>query len=645
VPIQDWGRSLRKVLASGLSREQFAYGERRETQLNIPSKELLALPFYNLLPTDHVELVAFRVYVRKRCLSDLEFRADILEMCRQDICFFANVFCFVFEPRPPRGIPVKLWTDQANCLVWAWECFGRRDMGVEKTRGIGFSCLMAILYYWAARFHPQSKLGLTTKDETTLDGPDANSILGKIVYTHENMPAWFRLGRNGRDILKRNTTEHLLWFTDNNSTVQGFVPMNQKIRGLRFTSFFYDEFAFFPRDVQASLNSSVHTAPNRYFISTWSGADSVFHKIMRVERNTMLRVLTYWWNNEERWKGCYCVTKAGVVEIIDKNYAFPPDYQFCHDTPGLLRSPWVDFELSRPGATSDMQAALEELYGLQAEFGRKLFRPAAIEIAAVTVRPPTVEGNLENVGGEWKFVVERGGPIRLWGSIAALVLTGERKGGPYSAGCDLSEGLGATYSTLEVVDLKGGEQVLELAVDDKDPRDFAPYVVNILRWFCGRDGDEFCYLTFENNGRQGTVFGDELTELGYGNVMRTAYAGKVKRSDEPGSTYLGMRNGDGGLLILTELGKATLGGGCIVRSDDVRHEMSMFDKGEDEKPNYPRSEKSHGDRTHGLALAWWQGRKRMEPVAAEQRTEMRREIEHYRPQKRTWSSSWTLTKR
>jgi hypothetical protein len=186
---------------------------------------------------------------------------------------------------------------------------------------------------------------------------------------------------------------------------------------------------------------------------------------------------------------------------------------------------------------------------------------------------------------------------------------------------------------------------LDLAVDDKDPRDFAPYVVGILRWISGSLGDEFCYLTFENNGRQGTVFGDELTELGYGNIMRTQYAGKVKRADEPGSTYLGMRNGDGGLLILTELGKAALGGNCIVRSDDVRHEMSVFDKGEDEKPNYPRSEKSHGDRTQGLALAWWQGRKRMEPIAVEQRAEMRREIEQYRPQKQTWSSQWTLTRK
>jgi hypothetical protein len=90
--IKDWGKTLRKVLASGLSREQFAYGERRETQLNTPSKELLALPFYNLLPTDHVELVAFRVYVRKRCLTDLEFRADIWK-CAGKI-FASSQICF-----------------------------------------------------------------------------------------------------------------------------------------------------------------------------------------------------------------------------------------------------------------------------------------------------------------------------------------------------------------------------------------------------------------------------------------------------------------------------------------------------------------------------------------------------------------------
>ena len=49
----------------------------------------------------------------------------------------------------PSDIPMKLWVDQVDLLAWLAECFGERDIGVEKSRGIGMSWLIAIFYYWA----------------------------------------------------------------------------------------------------------------------------------------------------------------------------------------------------------------------------------------------------------------------------------------------------------------------------------------------------------------------------------------------------------------------------------------------------------------------------------------------------------------
>lgn len=621
---------MAKVLQSGLSRHVHPIAEVRETKLHEPSEQVLALPFYNLLPTDHIELLKFRIYVRERCLKDLEFRADIIEMCRLDICFFANVFCWVFEPRPPRPIPVKLWNDQADCLVWIKECFEtERDLGAEKTRGIGFSCIMAIFCYWASRFIPECKGAITTKDESVLDGPDANTILGKIVYTHDHMPAWFRLDANGKDIIKRNLTEHLLLFTDNQSTIQGFPPTDQKMRSLRFTYVFYDEFAFFPRDAQKSLDASGGTAPCRIFVSTWNGPDNVFHRIMRKDKNTMLRILCYWWNNEERWRGAY-KSEAGRLVILDKHYDYPANYPFVLD--GLVRSPWVDYELRRAGA--NIQSALEELYGLQAEAGRKLFRNDTIELVQTTVRACQWEGEVDLRNGDLVFVPEREGNVWTWGDI------GQGKRGPFSAGCDVGFGSGASYSTLEVIDLSTGEQVLDFAENKLEVVSFAQYVYDILRWLNGSKGDGHTFLTFENNGDQGRTFGQEMQRLGYGNIMRRKYASRVPREDA--ATYLGMRNKDGGLSILAELERAIRAGECMVRSLYVAEEIKLFDKdAETGKPLFPKGEKGHGDRLQGLAMAWFQGRERLTLAPQERKQSIITELENVTHKQSNWSDAWT----
>jgi hypothetical protein len=132
--------------------------------------------------------------------------------------------------------------------------------------------------------------------------------------------------------------------------------------------------------------------------------------------------------------------------------------------------------------------------------------------------------------------------------------------------------------------------------------------------------------------------------LGYGNICKRRYSGKVRRDDEP--TYLGMRNNDGGAAVLAELGRAVLDGEAAVRSADVHHEMTQCDKDEEGKPVFPRAEKSHGDRVQGLALAWFAARHRVEPAKTEEREAAKRKElgEASTLEKRGWTESWTLAK-
>jgi hypothetical protein len=617
---------MSKVLQSGLSRHLQKIGEVRETKLNVKSPQLLAMPFYNLLPEDHVDLIRFRIYVRQRCLEDLAFREQILDMCSQDVCFYANVFCYVFEPRPPRNIPLKIWNDQANILAWMQEVYGERDMGIEKTRGIGLSWDVAIFYSWVSRFKKDAKLAVTTKDEDSLDGPDSNTIMGKIAYVHEHLPEWFKVNAVGKDILKRVTTQHIMSFLDTGVTIQGFPPMDEKLRSMRFTSVFYDEFGFFPRDAQKSLNAAVHTSPNRFFVSTWNGPDNVFHYIMRKEQSTMLRVLTYWWNNEERYKGAY-KTENGVLKVLDKDYRFEPDYPFVLD--GLLRSAWVDYELRRAG--SNKQSALEELYGLQAEGGRKFFRLDTVEFANTTVKAPMASGVITKQGNNIVLAKSLDANIDIWDQI------GDGRSGPFAAACDLSFGSGASFSTLEIIDLSNGSQVLDCADNGIEPVPFAQYVYEILKWLNGHKGDEHTFFTFESNGDQGKKFGQEMIRLGYGNIARKRYSGVAERHN---LEYYGYRNRDKGNRIFGELERAVRDGELTIRSNAILEEMKAFDRDPDKGlPEYPKSEIGHGDRLMALAMAWQLGRDRLEaPLSSQSEHNVYSDIEGIQTKRTYWST-------
>ena len=127
--------------------------------------------------------------------------------------------------------------------------------------------------------------------------------------------------------------------------------------------------------------------------------------------------------------------------------------------------------------------------------------------------------------------------------------------------------------------------------------------------------------------------------------MRRKYASRVPREDTP--TYMGMRNKDGGLAILSELERAVRAGECVVRSNDILTEFKVFDRdAETGKPVFPKGEKGHGDRIMGLAMAWFQARERLtaKPEIEVSREAAKHEIERFSHEKRTWTECWSLRK-
>jgi hypothetical protein len=99
--------------------------------------------------------------------------------------------------------------------------------------------------------------------------------------------------------------------------------------------------------------------------------------------------------------------------------------------------------------------------------------------------------------------------LRLW-----LKLDGNRPdSGSYAGFCDLSAGVGASNSTLGIVNVDTRTQVAAFTTPDLTPDNFARYAVAICRWFGGD-----VLLGWEANG-PGQVFGREVMRLGYYYVL------------------------------------------------------------------------------------------------------------------------------
>lgn len=598
-------------LQSGVLRDVFPLGEQRETELGVTDPRAVArFPFYFALPHDNpVELLKWRIYARNRCIKDLEFRKAVWEMCRRDAAFFAVTFLTLFEPRPrPRWLPFFLWQDQTNVLAWLEECYGRRSVAVNKTRGIGFSWLMTAFIFHKWMFDPESKIALITEDEDKLDSPDCNSTIGRLQYVFDHLPEWAKHTKSGMSKLKRTAEKHTFINIENAAVAQGFVSRAQKLRQMRFTAVFADEFAFYHKvDQEEWVVAAGGVTNNMILGSTWNDFESIFHHIMYEEESSLLKIHFFWWANKERWKGAYSV-QDGVVTLVDKDYKHEPNYQFGQPDvmdEGMLRSPWVDAELSQPGKRKDILKALRDLYGMKVcSRTNSFFDNVLVQSAKLSITEPVKQGTLDTTRGEVGILPTLKSDIQLWEDLPEVDC------GPYTAFCDLSQGVQAAFSVCQILDASG-RHVLQYGTNELNITNFANSVIRICRWLCGRNGDNWVLLDFEMNAMS-KPFVAEAERLQYRNIHFSEFKQHLtKKQKEKALRYAGTRNDDGGVASFQELQRAAVALETRIVSEKVYKDILRCDKNHDKngQPKFPAGHRDgHGDFLHALAGAWWRAR-------------------------------------
>ena len=544
--------------------------------------ERAALPYYGqIADLTYEQMIRLRIAVRERCMEDLEYRKDIMDMCAADVAFFAAMFAVFHETRATEELlgafPVYLDPDQADILACLQKYGGLTDMTVEKSRGIGLSYLVCVYALWVWMFKRGGLLDMAflSKDETSLDTPRRpSSLFGKLDLLFEHLPAWMKLTPAGGPLLKRTVTDHRFENLANGNAILGFVPTNDKLRSGRYLFLIADESAFLPFDTQRWLASTHGVTFSVIFVSTHDGTNNMFYRLTQNDVSKLVRISSWWWDNRRCRKGLYRSVQ-GKIEILDKDYKFPLDYKFSHEHAPLLRSPWVDRCFERPEA--DAQTVMQELYGVAVVNMRKLFQPAVIEVVKKTKMAPVWQGTWD--GEDFQEMFDN---APLW-SFKPTDMLGSR----FVIGCDPSHGLpGKAYAGLAVIETLTGEHVLSGFMSECDAAELARLAVSLSAYLGKMSGRGRCRIAYETQGGVGSAFRGELERQGF-----------------PEALTLPLPNRDRGESWLVELARAIRDGDVTIRDSRILEELENFVYSNTYQLEYAGRD-GHGDATIALAIAW-----------------------------------------
>lgn len=579
------------------------------------------------VPKDPAENLLWRQEWRTACHKDATYQHAFTDAAMEDVLFWFNGFCWLFEPRAMvKEIPFVTWPHQDPCIltmdrsiVESAERSEPIDVVVDKSRGQGatWMYLMVIQRRWIR--DPLFSAGLVTRNEKLVDSSrDPDTLLWKYVWMLEKLPPWMLPGG-----YVRNLNDHAVTNPVNHATCIGYSATGDVARGGRKSVFALDELGALDwiraENDRSAMDSTHHVTNCRFLVSTYGADRGAFYEAA-TEDNDAIKVILDWHDNPMQNRLSYKLAEGGKPEAIrgeeqdEVNKYIKANQQRLrrlekrgHTIVGKVRSPWYDVECGRPGATP--RSVAKELDRNPRGAVGKVFDTEVLDrMEAECVKPPVWRGKAiidpERciVTG---FVRQEGGPLKLWFKPG---LDNMVPMGSYCVGCDISAGGTGSYSSNSVacgVDVATGEQVFEYTIKGQMATRFARTCVALSRWARG------AFLGWEATGPTGSAFEREvLEELGYWNVYyRTVLSvSSAKYQKRPG--WWNGSDDDKGLLF-ERLCMAMAEDRLIPRSADFIRECGEYEWDENSKIIHAPTKihatsagKAHGDRCIAGGVAW-----------------------------------------
>lgn len=452
--------------------------------------------------------VEYRRRLIRRCEKDVEFRRAVFARCANGVDgFWFWMDSFVWQTNPLLGddcdAPFIAWDIQREVFseVWRHVKEAKESCAIEKSRAMGASWLMLMVFLWFWLFTTNGSFTVGSESEEKVDGPDMDALLPKIDYVLDRLPLWMKPAEFGvwsnKGKNKFRTFKTLRHPHFPNNSIRGSATKDDMARGGRRRAIGLDEHAAMKR--AREIHSAVAGATNCIIsVSTPKGEGTYQAEWIRSGGIKVYRM--HWTDVDQYTEGLYACNIGCKF----------------HPEGGRPHSPWYDAQCAKIG---DPQIVAQELDIDYARAGGAVFNTTNVNkaIEFLLDKKPDLRcykldwiprGEIENPTDK----DARYRAMRAWSvnalpvdSSAFRVYAEPVAGHQYVIGADVSKGLPhGDYHALYVMDVTEGLIVAEWH-GKCPPSDVAEEWAKICYWYGPMSKCRKPYAAVEWNDQGGTV--------------------------------------------------------------------------------------------------------------------------------------------
>lgn len=186
-----------------------------------------------------------RALLLQRAADNPALQQAHLELCRRDILYWFYNFCWTFDPRRDESdLPFELYKFQEPFVLELANSIEKgKDILVEKSRDMGISWLVLLVFQYFWLFRPGCNFHLGSRKEEYVDKKgDMSTLFEKLRYNLSWLPGWMKTGYNE----KTHSLYMRLINPASGNIITGESSNENFARGGRYRAILFDEFPFWP---------------------------------------------------------------------------------------------------------------------------------------------------------------------------------------------------------------------------------------------------------------------------------------------------------------------------------------------------------------------------------------------------------------
>ncbi len=232
---------------------------------------------------DNEKIIRDRLKFKLMGEQNPEKAKALYKLCKEDIIFWFNYFCFTYDPRAPQSaMPFFLYPYQEFFIKDFEEKIEQgKDFGIEKSRDVGATWMLVLVlqHGWLFKEGWSSLVGSRKQDEVDKANSDPSTLFGKFRFNLEKLPKWMIPNYSSKKLSIENK--------DTGNFFVGESANPNFGRGQRHKCILFDELAFW--DFADDAYGGCAEATNcRAIISTPYGNSNRYAREMLREDNIII---------------------------------------------------------------------------------------------------------------------------------------------------------------------------------------------------------------------------------------------------------------------------------------------------------------------------------------------------------------------